>query len=243
MRTTIELTKDVAKKLMDSQLKPFDFEHMPFERFTIQFPYGIFQNPTDMFNQIYKDAKGISKNAHQQLMNILEHTCKQNVDLHIHKKNKELKIKLTFHQDVLFEGRLIVEPMLIPIPRIISCKGHSNPQVFCFMLFGIAVGTLHIFNEPKIIKESTQEKVDKATGKRTYTTNKKKYVYNTRYVFKNAQEHLEKRVYNIHTEVWEQRGHYRTYKSGKRVWVKPCIKTRGKSEIKDNRKQYKITRV
>ena len=43
------------------------------------------------------------------------------------------------------------------------------------------------------------------------------------------------RKYERHTESWGVRGHYRTYKSGKTVWVRPFVK--GNAE-KRNDKEY-----
>lgn len=46
-----------------------------------------------------------------------------------------------------------------------------------------------------------------------------------------------KRKYEKHTESWGVRGHYRTYKSGKTVWVRPFVK--GNAE-KRNDKEYLV---
>jgi len=42
-----------------------------------------------------------------------------------------------------------------------------------------------------------------------------------------------KREYQRHTESWRVRGHYRTYKSGKKVWIKPQVRGKGKTKGKD----------
>lgn len=45
-----------------------------------------------------------------------------------------------------------------------------------------------------------------------------------------------KRRYERHTESWGVRGHYRTYKSGKTVWVRPFVK--GNAEKRNDKEYY-----
>jgi len=42
--------------------------------------------------------------------------------------------------------------------------------------------------------------------------------------YNNDTDNTEKRNYTRHTESWTSRGHWRHYKSGKKVWIKQCIK-------------------
>jgi|SRR5690554_3111764 len=52
------------------------------------------------------------------------------------------------------------------------------------------------------------------------------------------QRTQETRQYNRQTESWRVRGHWRTYKSGKRVWIKPQV--RGKKDGKIKPTIYKV---
>jgi len=51
-----------------------------------------------------------------------------------------------------------------------------------------------------------------------------------------STEYSDKRPYNRHVEAWDVKGHYRTYKSGKTVYIKPFRKGAGKV----NDKKYVI---
>lgn len=63
----------------------------------------------------------------------------------------------------------------------------------------------------------------------------KRKVYNIK-VDKNATI-VDKRMYKRHMDKWTQKGHWRTYKSGKRVWIKPMVKGKGKDVTP---KEYKM---
>lgn len=54
------------------------------------------------------------------------------------------------------------------------------------------------------------------------------------------KEHLEARSYTRHTESWYQRGFWRTYKSGKRVWVKPTVKKAKGVTSSEVKQTYKV---
>jgi hypothetical protein len=80
------------------------------------------------------------------------------------------------------------------------------------------------------------QKVKKNKGK----SNKKSVTYVTNKIFKvNMKKEYteeEKREYKRLAEAWTVRGHWRTYKNGKKVWVSGYRK--GKGELTD--KEYKI---
>ena len=54
-------------------------------------------------------------------------------------------------------------------------------------------------------------------------------------------ENKEKRDYNRVAESWRVRGHWRQYKSGKKVWIEEH--TKGKKEVEQDTQEYKITRI
>lgn len=48
---------------------------------------------------------------------------------------------------------------------------------------------------------------------------------------------MDKRRYERHMEKWNVKGHYRTYKSGKKVWIEPQVRGAGKEVTP---KEYKM---
>lgn len=87
---------------------------------------------------------------------------------------------------------------------------------------------LYVQNSPKIMKEGKKQLVEPGESKIRKSPITKipaaKRLTQVIYQYQQDRESGEKRNYNRHTEFWEVRGHYRTYKSGKRVWVKPSVK-------------------
>lgn len=86
------------------------------------------------------------------------------------------------------------------------------------------------FNQESIIKETRthtkkiQSKKDKRAGKKAKVKLIKQNIIriNTDNIQQPTEE--EKREYERHIAGWTVRGHWREYKSGKRVWIKPQIR-------------------
>lgn len=94
----------------------------------------------------------------------------------------------------------------------------------------------------KIIK-SNKKKKSKGSKNKVSIIKNIRYVIDKEEVNKNTEEYI-KRQYTRQTDMWFTKGFWRTYKSGKKVWVKPCVKkSRKKDTLKDNdilEKKYKI---
>lgn len=60
-------------------------------------------------------------------------------------------------------------------------------------------------------------------------------------VIRNTNEY-SKREYNRQTDKWFTKGFWRTYKSGKKVWIKPCIK-KSRQQIEDKSKDNDLEKV
>lgn len=83
--------------------------------------------------------------------------------------------------------------------------------------------------------------------------NKKTYLYNK--IYKINENTLKDTLHSpsvssakgkrqYHLSSWYQRGHWRTYKNGKKVWIEAQFKhPRNISEKKENTKTYKITKI
>jgi hypothetical protein len=93
--------------------------------------------------------------------------------------------------------------------------------------------------ENVVIEEHTK-RVRKASRHKAKKKNKPNFVplKTKQYSFRNTKTTKTEYKYNRHKEVWSVRGHWRHYKDGRRVWIKPH--NRGLGEIQEG-KVYKAT--
>lgn len=84
------------------------------------------------------------------------------------------------------------------------------------------------------IEKSFRESAKNRHKKNKKNSKKKIRVSNVVYRIKeiDAREQPQERTWTRHTDAWRVRGHWRTYKSGKKVWVKEHIKGNKENEIK-----------
>jgi len=99
----------------------------------------------------------------------------------------------------------------------------------CFAIFQ------YINHKPATIITERASRAVKKRGKHKQGGKTKIIKVNTvKYTFDLTKE--DKREYTRKTESWLVRGHYRHYKNGKKVWIKPTVK--GKGETSGN--TYKL---
>lgn len=99
----------------------------------------------------------------------------------------------------------------------------------CFSIFQ------YINHKPATIIAERASRTVKKRGKHKQGGKTKIIKVNTvKYTFDLTKE--DKREYTRKTEAWPVRGHYRHYKNGKKVWIKPTVK--GKGETSGN--TYKL---
>ena len=115
------------------------------------------------------------------------------------------------------------------------------------------VGTLiylQIPNKINSIKKTSKLQVVSNKSKKKAKQQKKTYLYKTTHHIDNIDidnEIAKTRSYNRKNSEWVSRGHWRTFPSGRKIWVKESIK-RSKTNItnatnNDTSKNYKITRI
>lgn len=95
------------------------------------------------------------------------------------------------------------------------------------------------YQENVIVTE--ESKLVRKAPRHSKSKNKKSNVVslkNRKYTFINTKNTKTDNKYNRHKEIWSVRGHWRHYKNGVKVWIKPH--TKGKGEVKEG-KIYKNT--
>lgn len=132
----------------------------------------------------------------------------------------------------------------------------GNTVAFVFGLFAFMTTTKNKIEPTRQkVSKNTKSKNDSKNKKNTKNKsnkNKKKYIYNykidnnflntNKIINKNVNDEKEgKREY--HLDSWYRRGHWRTYKSGKKVWIEAqFVHAHNISKNNDNN-VYRITKV
>lgn len=100
-----------------------------------------------------------------------------------------------------------------------------------------ALNALNTLSKNKVLKEPKRKYVNIYPNKKGKTKNKgakKAKIINSYYITKEDLENKDfKREYNKTMEAWTVKGHTRTYKSGKTIWIAPYSKGKGKKTPKE----------
>lgn len=107
---------------------------------------------------------------------------------------------------------------------------------------GVDVLPAMMFMQYAVIKSINREVVEMPVTKRKYKPmserkqSKPKEEYKLFDVIRKYSKHINHNKHHYSCEAWEVKGHFRHYKNGKTVWVKPF--TKGKGKVKE--KEYKL---
>ena len=99
-----------------------------------------------------------------------------------------------------------------------------------------------MFMQYAVLKSMNREVIEMSTTQRRYKPmserkqGKPKEEYKLFEVIRKYSKHINHNKHHFTCEAWQVKGHFRTYKSGKKVWIKPFQK--GKGKIKD--KEYRL---
>ncbi len=117
-------------------------------------------------------------------------------------------------------------------------KTNFKEMQTCFMFDFVSYVVYKAMNQETVLVEETERRYT-GTGSKKNTAGKKDIVYSLTDCVRKYSRHINhcKHVYTC--EHWEVRGHYRHYKSGKVVYVKPFEKGKNRdTELKD--KVYRL---
>ncbi len=115
-------------------------------------------------------------------------------------------------------------------------ESSSNAHYVMGLVMYILSAMLYAFNKKSEIFIETQEKYKVRNRSSEKKKNVKKHPIKVRKVFRIDDDQLEdllrsKSTHVITCESWEVSGHYRTYKNGKKVWIKPYRKGKKRDEV------------
>ena len=114
-------------------------------------------------------------------------------------------------------------------------ESSSNAHCVMGLVMYILSAMLYAFNKKSEIFIETQEKYKVRNRSSEKKKNVKKHPIKVRKVFRIDNDQLEdfcsKSTHVITCESWDVSGHYRTYKNGKKVWIKPYRKGKKRDEV------------
>lgn len=210
---------------------------------------------------------------HLELINDFEKELKsktidfnREIDVEFNDKGMRLT-QYDFHADILINKRKF-NMLDDDLEFKIEIKYYENPDSSLFnyslekeifnntrLVFGICAFLQTSKVEVPYTKKVNLNNHHKKSSKKKNKGNKKTYLYNKVYkINKNTLEDATSLASNIpssergkrtyHISSWYQRGHWRTYKNGKSVWIEAQFKhPRNISKEDDTKKTYKITKM
>lgn len=253
MEHIIEMKQEVVEKLMKTKYTSKELR-APFRKFTLTFPNSVFvtqeQVMADVLETILK-----SKGTTNAVLSPKEKARLEKMAKQYSEGICSLRVKCD-ETDTLQFSATLYDPMKsilmdyettteCQIPLISKNEFSNTPLVTANALTNLIVGVIEYLNAPSkaIVSRDVKEPVasnEKKSKKSKKSKNKKTYIYKRYYVVDNIETNSN-RKYERHTESWISRGHWRTYKSGKRVWIKEQVRGRGKNKVQT--KEYKINKL
>lgn len=243
-KITIELTEKVAFEFLDRKLEFLETEHLPYKEFDLKFPMSVYLTeekvlsdtldrlPVPKESLMEEQLKMMRKVARDYSSSLLTVSFK-------HDKNICVDVADSLNHKV-FSMELNME--FIFIPNIKRNEITREPFSFSYRILSIIAHTLKYISEPKKEVLVSQTRETKNSGKsKKKRSGGKTYIYKKTYRILDVESKLEKREYNRIRENWGVRGHWRQYKSGKKVWIDEHI--RGNKEEAQDIQEYRITKI
>ena len=251
-----------------------DLEHIPFSKFKIKethenvdeyFDGDIVEKCRTLTKeQGYFDKLGESK--FKEILNSVRDMVSSGIETVVEVSGRTIRIngeigdiELTFNEGITKASvtkdlcyTLEYTSKTKKFEKYISESYEGRTQIARTMLSVIGVLTyLQIPNKSKEVLKTSRIDVEnkKSKSKKKSSKQSKTYIYKTTYRIDSIADNVdleERRSYERKTEEWTARGHWRTLRSGKKIWIK---ESKRKSKIpvsnsSDNTtKEYKITKV
>jgi hypothetical protein len=244
-KTIIELTKEVAEEFLDKEYKALDYDHVPFQKFTIKYPMGIYLTKEQLLRDISEEV-GIPIDfiKEHRVVGEMEKYLQSNlsVNVEIDPTQQATKIQVVdSYNTSIFEFHTALN---LPLPLVGKNIFSKTPVSTAMGLLRMVGNIIDYITSPTVTvkaKKIREEKKlsNKKKGKKKKGS-QKTYIYKTVYSIDHiSEDYHPKRVYTRQTGSWKVRGFWRHYKNGKKVWIKEHIRGQGK----ENSKVMKITKL
>lgn len=227
-----------------------DLQYMPFTEFTLKVMHEItyelalavvteeMGDNVDIFTRT-KCASDLAKAYNNSSESINFKLTKD--ALYVNSKELTMKVfqkdgTIEFNTDapVSCEVNILSKEILDEIDKL---NGDLNKQAYvnkiCLDQMALLQCVIAIFNKENkynIVEKETikpikkKNKSSKKNKSKNITYIKHKDITINKYIRDTNTISQGDRKYERHTESWFQRGHWRRYKSGKKIWIKECVK-------------------
>lgn len=240
------ILNEINKSNMKKNVTEIDLTHVPFSKFKV-----TIQNITD-YNTILETVKNenLKRYGNIDIFECMTQASKlmkefKNKDhivnfditekeLFIYNNDYEIripnvKILNMVNNKIVSDIKILAEDLIDEInsmPNEFEKRRFAND--LCIATLSILLGVITIFNDRKnnYIYTETENKIPQVSYKKKSKNKKSKNVtyINHKTITIHKSESRSNRSYERHTDSWVQRGHWRNYKSGKRVWIKERVK-------------------
>lgn len=241
----IELTEKVVMEFLDRRMEFLETSHLPFKEFSLKFPMSVFLTE----GKVLSDSLGRLPVPPESLTELQMKKIKKVAKDY---SNSELTVNFKYDGVISIDivdslkGTLFsmetefIEIMYIPKIKVNSFA--TDEFSFSFRILSLIAHVINYISEPKKEVLVSERREPKNTGKKgKKKSGGKTYIYKKTYKVLDIETKLEKRDYNRIKESWGVRGHWRTYKSGKRVWIEEH--TKGNKDTDSGDKTYKVSRL
>lgn len=155
---------------------------------------------------------------------ICGYTFKENSVYSLFKEEEEIKIDI-FYADKNTQEETIMDNITSTL---------TNFAAYMLFVDWVNKNPIYILKEKKTIQfgHTTKKKTNKNKKKNKAVIHNKKTIYKLKYD-ETINEQFDEKIkkYNERVISWTVRGHFRRYKNGKVIWIKPH--TKGKGELKE----------
>ncbi len=161
-------------------------------------------------------------------------------------KEQKIQVKIIWRaSDNLMRNKTIeitVLEWLDGINKTVRDCSSKNWQEWDVMKADVEVLCPMMFMQYALLKSMNREVIEMPVTQKRYKPmserkpSKPKEEYKLFEVIRKYSKHINHNKHHFTCEAWQVKGHFRTYKSGKKVWIKPFQK--GKGKIKE--KEYKL---
>lgn len=256
--TVIELADHVVREFFDIGKNPkvFNRHTIPFNPFTITYRYGIMQTEEQVLKSALEQLPDHLRKEWEKpqigvkLKNYARKVIGSTVEISYSSKGDSGVVEVIGNLPTTPEGPsekstlfMFELRQLLPMPTVIKNHIAVDPEMFALQVCNLLGNVIHYIEAPKYEVESSERReVDFSKSKKKGKKSKKIYINKKIYRFSDVpKEKQERSPVTRHTEAWDVRGHWRTYKCGKRVWVRPYVK--GNVEKLGEKKPYRITHL
>lgn len=257
---------ETNKEMLSKGINTIDLNHIPFSKFTVTESNEIdFNTAMEIVAKEFALRNEMVDPISQvKLANDIKNAIKvRKIDYTITEKEviaNHKDYEVTMKHDGEFIGDIGVDAIIKlfddSLIETIATKSELEKQSFSNKLAGelitILINVLYILSNNKTQyeineRESTKVKsrVDKKHSKNKSKSKKNKVTYikykDINIIKRKYVNPTEKRgSYEYHVESWVTRGHWRTYKSGKKIWINERVNNVNNSDSKTVDKTYEI---